>query len=279
MAARFSSSKGAIMNGSFVECLETRRLLSAVGIPMASLGSDSSGAAPSLTTARTMLMGTPINAEANQAFRAVIGTIRSSRPLPAGYSLDGAIDWGDGSATSSAGFVRQADGSIAVIGEHTYATVGAKAIKVVVTAVPPAGSDAPTYFIGTFSSKANVIASEGGVTLEETAGQSFTATVGFFSSNLSSTTMTAVIQWGDGTQSRGKIMALPTVGPVPRFAVVGNHTYADTGSYIARVTVYAPSQPTVGPTTSPTATSSVSLVAQIESVIEVLPPRPTPTTA
>jgi hypothetical protein len=263
------------MSGSFVEFLESRRLLS-VAVPTASAALGSSGGASSpVAVSTTTLTGRVINAEANQAFRAVIGTIRGLGPLPTGYTLHGNINWGDGSATSAATFVRQADGSIAVLGDHTYASVGTDDIKVAVTAAGPPGSAIPIRLIGTFHSKANVISSDGGVTLQETAGQAFTANVGFFSSNLSSLTMKAVIQWGDGTQSMGKILALPTAGIVPRFAVMGSHTYANTGSYRVHVVVYVPS-PTVGPTPSPTGTA-VTLVAQIDSVIDVLPVLPTTT--
>jgi len=85
--------------------------------------------------------------------------------------------------------------------------------------------------------------------------------------------MTATIAWGDGTQSSGKILALPTAGLVPRFAVSGNHTYSKTGSYVAQVTVYSSTPPIVGPTG--VLTPPVILVAQIESVIDVLPQLPT----
>jgi hypothetical protein len=214
----------------------------------------------------TVLQGTTINAEANQAFRAVIGTVRNFRSN--GYTLAGEIDWGDGTPVSAATFARQSDGSFAVMGEHTYANVGTDDIKVVVSAVPPPWSEAPVRLIGTFHSKANVITSPGGVTLSETAGVSFTDTVGFFHTTVAASTMSAVIEWGDGTQSAGKIVELPTAGPIPTFAVVGTHTYSATGSYVAHVTVYSSQPPPgVNPTTPP-----VYLIAKIDSVIDVLPP-------
>jgi hypothetical protein len=267
------------MRGLVIETLESRRLLSA-GLLTPGLSSAGSlaGPAPSATASSTILVGTTINAETNQAFRAVIGTIRGLRSLPSHYSLQGDINWGDGMPDSAAQFVRQADGSIAVLGAHTYASVGTDAIKVVVSAVPPPGSDAPVRLVGRFNSKANVVASDGGVTLEETAGAAFTANVGFFSSNRSSLAMTAIIQWGDGTQSQGKILTLPTAGVIPRFAVVGSHTYDKTGSYLVHVTVYSsePPSPVVAPT-GPSTTPPIYLIAQIDTVIDVLPPQPTAT--
>ena len=115
-----------------------------------------------------------------------------------------------------------------------------------------------------------MIESKGGVTLTETAGVNFTANVGTFRSSLSSDTMTAVIDWGDGTQSAGKIVALPTADPIGgAFAVYGNHTYARDASYLVHVTVYSYSPP---PVAAPTATDPpIYLVAEIDSVIDVLP--------
>jgi hypothetical protein len=258
------------MVSQFLESLELRRLLS-VAAPTAGPTLTAVRLPSAVTRFSTVLVGTTINAETNQAFRAVIGTIRRLGPLPSGYTLHGDIDWGDGTAMSEAQFVTQADGSIAVLGDHTYSTVGTDDIRVVVSAVPPPWSEAPVRLIGNFHSKANVIASNGGVTLEETAGVSFTENVGFFRSTIDSATMSAVIEWSDGTQTPGKIAELPTAGPVPTFAVAGSHDYSATGSYLAHVTVYSsyPS-PIVGPM------PPVILVAQIDSVIDVLPP---PTTA
>ena len=83
--------------------------------------------------------------------------------------------------------------------------------------------------------------------------------------------MTAVIDWGDGTQSRGKILALPTADPLAGglFAVYGSHTYVRDASYLVHVTVYSSSPP---PVVGPTATDPpIILVAQLDSVIDVLP--------
>jgi hypothetical protein len=265
-------SKGGIMSGPlFVETLESRRLLSiAFTTPMAPRSPWPSS--PTITPISRVLQGTTINAEANQSFRAVIGTIRRLKDLPSGYTLRGDINWGDGTPISQAQFVRQSDGTIAVIGEHTYANAGGYQIKVLVEAVPPPASLAPVLVIGTLSSKAKVIEPNGGVTLVETAGVSFTDNVGYFHSTVDPKTMSAVIDWGDGTQSQGTIVELPTAGPIPTFAVVGTHTYSTTGSYLAHVTVYASS-----PQPSPTAVPPVYLVAQFDSVIDVLPPEPPPT--
>jgi hypothetical protein len=251
------------------ESLESRQFLSA------GLAADTTPTAgfvptplrPILTTAAA-LNGRGIYAEAGQPFRAVIGTIRDLPLVPRAYTLSATIDWGDGTPATQGTFRREPDGAIAVIGAHAYANVGSDVITVVVTEDPPPWSELPVRLVGSFRSAAKVFESRGGVTLEETAGVNFTANVGTFRSTLSSTTMTAMIDWGDGTQSRGKIIPLPTADPVGgAFAVYGNHTYAKDGSYLVHVTVYSSS-----PIVAPTATDPpIFLVAQFDSVIDVLP--------
>lgn len=251
---------------ALVESLENRRLFSV--IPVAPPLGGGTGT-PITVTDGTVLAGTSIHAEAGQGFRAVIGTLRELHPLPTGFTLNGSINWGDGTPASVAQFAPQPNGSIDVLGSHTYAAAGSDIINVTVTAVPPAGSLTVILLIGSFQSKAAVIAPDGGVTLNETAGVAFTANLGTFHSALSESIMTAEISWGDGTESIGKIVALPTTSAIGGFAVYGSHTYVTTGSYAVHITVIASEPP---PIVTPVATTPPSiLVAQIDSVIDVLP--------
>lgn len=254
-----------------VEALENRRLLS-VALPAAALTTSPATSGAAVSVATTALTGRKIHAEAGQSFEAVIGKITGLATRPAAYTVEGSINWGDGTGASAATFVRQANGSISVLGTHTYANVGTDSITVIVTENPPPGSAAPVLLVGRIHSTADVISSNGGVTVEETAGVPFTAAVGFFSSNLSAQTMTAMISWGDGTTSVGKILALPTADLVGRFEVAGSHTYSQTQSYVVNVIVTTAPPP---PVAAPQATPPLSiLVANIDSVIDVLPVSP-----
>ena len=221
-----------------------------------------------------------IHAEVNEPFKAVIGKIAGLAALPTGYTLHGSINWGDGTPSSTATFQHLPNGSIDVIGAHTYTAVATDHITITVTENPPAGSTAPIRAVGQIHSTANVISSSGGVTLQETAGVPFTAAVGSFTSTLSSLHMTAMINWGDGTTSVGKILALPVANPgtTPiaggRFQIVGSHTYANTRSYLVQVIVTAAPIPVPGQPTP----MFIILVADIDSVIDVLPASPIATT-
>lgn len=258
-----------------VESLEDRRFLSAAlpVAPVATVGPPVISPTPPVTVSTLVLQGTSINAEANQAFRAVVGTIKglATLALPPIYSLHGSINWGDGTADTPATFVRKADGSIAVLGGHTYTADGSDDITITVTENPPPGSTALVRLVGTINSTASVITSTGGVTLEEPARLTFAAAVGFFSSSIDVTglTVTAQINWGDGTTSPGQILAIPSATPVAgmRYEVVGSHTYAQTGSYLVNVVVSAGPTPVPGQPTP----DYVVLLANIDSVINALP--------
>jgi hypothetical protein len=255
------------------EPLEGRRLLS-FSVTTVQGGWVSPDVPPSSNLALAVLAGKSIYAQAGQPFRAALGTIRGLQALPSMYHLAGTINWGDGSVPSPASFAVESNGVIDVLGAHTYGSAGSDAITVTVVAAPPPGSLAPVLLIGTINAKAQVIAPNGGVTLSATAGVEFTSNLGTFRTTQSMNTLTANIDWGDGTQSVGKIVALPTAGPLAGglFAVYGTHTYGITNSYLVQVTVTSTVPPPV------TATGTVPptiVVAQFDSVIDVLPPSPT----
>jgi len=253
-----------------VESLEGRELLSADGAPAVFSGLIAIQAGSNATTARAVLAGTTIHAQVGQPFVAVVGTVRNFAAVADAYRLKGSIDWGDGSV-SPATIVRQSDGSLTVIGNHLYAAAGSDLVQVTVTAYPPAGSLAPVRLLGTFRSKAEVFTPNGGVTLGATAGVSFTANLGSFRTTASTSKAIAIIDWGDGTFSRGTILAVPTAGPLAGgfFVVMGSHTYVAVGSYVAHISVL--SDEPLSPVAS---TSDVSPLAVIDSVIDVLPPLP-----
>src|SRR4029077_14300988 len=128
------------------------------------------GADASATPSTVVLAGVSIHGQTNQFFRAIVGTIQNLPTVPTAYRFRGSINWGDGKPNTYATFAKQTDGSIAVLGAHTYTAVSVDDIPVIITAVPPPLTALPVLLIGTFHSSATVFAPDGGVTLEETVG-------------------------------------------------------------------------------------------------------------
>ncbi len=158
------------------------------------------------------------------------------------------IDWGDGT-TSAATLQYGTQGTTGgnqIIGSHTYAKSGRFQIQTTVTSGPIAEPGQPTpnflQLIETIISKATVATayanSDGGVTIDQVAGQSFTADLGSFSTIAPATHLRAVISWGDGESSHGTLSPAGVIGlDVLQFNVSGTHTYSRAGTYPIHIAV------------------------------------------
>lgn len=275
MNSRQSAFSGPSRRPVF-EFLEERKLLSVASnvisapkLPTSPISIVSPTPVSPISTTPISALDKVVHAEVNEAFTAVVGKIGGLANLPNGYQFNGTIDWGDGSASSSATFVRESNGTIDIIGSHTYAKAGTDPITITVTREPPPGTLGVVVILGQVHTIASVIPASG-LTLNETANTAFTVGLGSFASNLSSDVLRAVINWGDGTTSIGKLIAEPTAGPVGRFQVVGTHTYAQTRSYLVSVTVTTAALPPISTNANPQPLPII-LVASFDSVIDVLP--------
>jgi hypothetical protein len=117
------------------------------------------------------------------------------------------------------------------------------------------GGAAPPTFNGTFSLAGTALAAltVTGVPLTVPEGTAFSGTVANFTDtdvSQPAANFTATVDWGDGTTSAGTI-----TGSAGTFAVSGNHTYADEGSFAVQVTVNDIANASTGSSTS-TATVS-----------------------
>ena len=97
--------------------------------------------------------------------------------------------------------------------------------------------------------------SEGGLTLTKTATQHFTAKLGEVTVKVVDLALNAVVDWGDGTHSPGRMVGSYATG---EYYVLGTHTYAKAGSYKVDVKIFArligsPIEPT-----SPSGTENIS---------------------
>jgi len=159
---------------------------------------------------------------------ALVGWFADGNPNAKATDFKVTINWGDG--TSSSGrLVPQSSGWFDVYGDHLYAKLGTYNVQIAIHDVGGStGSASSTLTV----QDAIWVASPS--LLFETQGQTFTATVAMFSygnPTAASGIFTAAINWGDGTTSAG------TIQPDGHgsFTVVGNHTYAQVGTYTVHV--------------------------------------------
>ena len=245
-----------------IEALEDRRLLSAT-LANPAQTAHAMAAHKSLTVFAAS-HGVTLRLLAGQQFTGNLGYISgAAKRLASGLTLHATVRWGDGAGPSAGVATVDASGNIFVSGTHTYAKAGRFAITVTVTGspTPTTGAATPTLVVllGTIHSRAIVspAASTGGVTLYDTAGVPFTASVGTFITIAPATNLKASITWGDGTSSDGALKAIGVVGiDEIKFEVDGAHTYAGAGTYPIHVVVIQP---------GPTPTSPDRLIATIDS--------------
>jgi Ca2+-binding RTX toxin-like protein len=247
---------------SFVEVLETRRLLSATtGIiiptppiipipPNPTVGSVTGAKASSV--AITATTGVPF-----------YGQVATLTGLTSGstYQLSAMINWGDGSAQSAGSIFKNADNSYYVSGWHEYQMAGTFSVTVLIEATP-APVIGPLPQTKAASASGSVVTSpiilvvatvtdtatvaQGvtpvpgiGVTLHLKAGKAYSGSVGTFdyiSPIEAPYKLSASIDWGDGTVTNGSIVVDSALG-AGGYAVDGSHTYAVGGSYSITTTV------------------------------------------
>lgn len=201
--------------------------------------------------------GTVINAVAGTAFDGTAATFTSSDANAVAGSFTASIDWGDGT-TSTGTVVADPKGGFDVTGTHTYSGNSDGTID---SGWNPLGGGSifhvhdgqtPTFVVTvtiTDTLNGDVAAAIGLARVTATApnitatGQNITATAGTaFSGTVSSFTDTtadavanykAVINWGDGTTSRGVVTANANGG----FDVTGTHSYVFGGTYSVFVSI------------------------------------------
>ena len=242
----------------WMECLESRTLLSVAPLLPVAVGGASSGGAtlvPPAPTPITTVTTIPVKIQAVTGIP-YSGDVGQIKGLPSGLlpRLHATVQWGDNPSTPLDKIVLSFDstGILHVQDTHAYGKVGTYAVTVNVYLDPPAGSMAPTQLY-TINSTATVTQnSQGGVTIYPALKLPFTGVVGTFTymspiatpvANPVAPVFVAQIQWGDGSASTGKV-ARNNDGT---YSVLGSHTYGAVGTYRMVIVV------TTGPIATPVA--------------------------
>jgi hypothetical protein len=79
----------------------------------------------------------------------------------------------------------------------------------------------------------DIVLAEPGPNVNATAGAAISSVLDTFTESDATAFVSAVIDWGDGAQTAGTIVSAPDGA----FNVIGSHSYAEAGSYTAKVTV------------------------------------------
>jgi hypothetical protein len=151
--------------------------------------------------------------------------------------LRGEINWGDGSS-SPANFDRNKNGGIDVLAPHTYIKPGTFSISASLIEYPPTGPGGitPEFILNLGSVNTTATVAPTPAQLTETAGKSFTATLGTFQgATLFGPIFTAKINWGDGVTTAATISTTST----NQDSITAAHTYAHAGSYVVNADLFS----------------------------------------
>jgi hypothetical protein len=179
-----------------------------------------------------VLTGTPrtFAAPSGASFTTTVATFTDANTASVPSDFTATINWGD--ATTSAGMISGGSGTFQVSGTHTYAATGTFSVMVTMT------ENAPGTATATVTSTAHVAAGLAVVandfsTPEDTPFNGPVASVSDANTSLTASSFVATINWGDGTlATEGTV-----TGATGTFNVIGQHTYADEGTFTTTVTV------------------------------------------
>ncbi|HEX2973662.1 MAG TPA: hypothetical protein VHP11_15110 [Tepidisphaeraceae bacterium] len=178
-------------------------------------------------------------------FTGIIGKFKPTDPTAQMAHFKATISWGDG--TSSEGTITPgSDGYFNITGSHTYFTANPAApnmrsgtLSVTVTSGSRSEYNYADYFVKIDPARVNA---DGRNDMKFRQREQFTSKVASFTSPLRNATADlyeAVIDWGDGTQSKGVI----TAGYLKTFEIAGTKTYKKSGTFTITITITGPGGP------------------------------------
>ena len=174
-----------------------------------------------------------INPTLGIPFSGVVATFSDANTNAPVSDFTATITWGNGNITTGT-ITPLGGGNFSVSGTNTYSQAGFYTLNVAIADVGGSSANASTTINLSGSSQSITLTALG---ISTTEGQNFSGVVATFTDtnpNATPASYTQVlITWGDGQQSTGTVQLNPSGG----FAVLGNHTYAEEGSYPLQVFV------------------------------------------
>jgi hypothetical protein len=175
--------------------------------------------------------GTTISATEGNLFVGTVATFTDSNGSGSASDFSATISWGDGSSSPGTISANQS-GGFDVSGSHTYTIEGDLAFSVAI--IDKGGS---AVAVAGIANVADAQLAATGVSLTESKKVAFSAVIATFTdANLLSdaSDFTAVICWGDGSNSNGTIMQ----NARGSFCVWDSHTYMQAGTFTITVQIF-----------------------------------------
>ncbi|HVA46390.1 MAG TPA: FG-GAP-like repeat-containing protein [Pirellulales bacterium] len=212
-------------------------------LPIAVTITDKGGATAAVTaTAAVEVMptstGTTLQAQADVAFSAAVAVISDVNPQDQPSDYTATIDWGDGHSTAGLVTYDATDKThFDVLGNGDYTNAGT--YSVTVSLVRNDGLQLNVTDVAQVSTAPDAsLTALPTIPIDATQNAAVNAVVGVFTdadSTAASSDYTATIDWGDGSTSSGSVVGLGT--QTSAFGVVGQHTYANSGTDFVAVIV------------------------------------------
>jgi ELWxxDGT repeat protein len=170
-----------------------------------------------------------------KSFSGVVASFTDANGSPDLSDFSATIDWGNGTPVPADSIQANSTGGFDVYGTHTYLEEGTQ--KGPTVTITDKGGSSTT--VNSIANVADASLATGGRTVCGTAGAALHATMSFFvdpGTDGSLADYGAAINWGDGSP----LDLNTTITTLPgsfflTFAVLGSHTYAQPGSYLASI--------------------------------------------
>lgn len=187
------------------------------------------GSVPALADTISALPSTLTFVEGS-ATTGVFATFTDSQPNPPVSDFTAGINWGDG--TNSPGTILGGDDNFAVQGSHAYSEAGNYTTTVEISSTGGGSTNVSGVALVSDAPLSNGQFLDPGFPQEGTPFQGAIWTFQDGNPLSQASDFTAIINWGDGTNSLATI-----TGSDGQFIVSGTHTYAEAGLYTPTATV------------------------------------------
>ncbi len=182
-----------------------------------------------------MLVDPAINVQAiaGSSFQGKIASFTTTDARATFANFTALVNWGDGQSSTAAVAPNPAGGFF-VLGDHTYAQPGTFTVSTTIS------DDQGHSVADTTTATVALPLAAHGIDFATVAGKRFAGAVTKFTDpdrTAAAGSLSALINWGDGTQTRGVVVAAGKSKRGATFKVEGSHVYAGRGRFVGSVAI------------------------------------------